>query len=469
MLPPHSLLRRALHHNLRVDFRSFVGMAFHTVNPGTEYLPNWHIDLIADYLEALRRCEMTRLIINMPPRMMKSLCVTVAWPAFLLGHDPAARVLAASYSQYLALKHAQDTRLIVGSPWFSRIFPEFCIAPGGNEKHKFLTTRNGFRFATSTGGAATGEGGDFLIVDDPISPLQAHSSLYREQALRWFDQTFSTRLNDKKRGRIVVVMQRLHADDLSGHLLARGGWEHLCLPARAESRQRFFILGRLYERQAGSLLHEAREGAAEMARAECELGSFGFAAQYQQRPLAQEGGMIEARWLARYASLPAREEMRIVQSWDTAIKSGGGNDASACLTFGVADDGYYLLDALTLREEYPALRRSLLSQAEQWMPEAILIEDKASGQSLLQDLRASTNLPFIAYLPKQDKRTRLAAVSPLVEAGRLRLPIHAAWLSAFEQELLAFPLAPHDDMVDALSQFLDWARQRQTGPRMRVL
>lgn len=462
-------LRPLLNHTVRMDLRAFIAMAFHTVNPGTEYLPNWHIDLIADHLEAVRRCEMTRLLINMPPRMMKSLCVTVAWPAFLLGHDPAVRILTASYSRYLALKHAQDTRLIVGSPWFSNAFPRFRIAPGHNEKHKFLTTRNGFRFATSTGGSATGEGGDFLIVDDPLNPLQAQSPHSREQAQRWFDQTFSTRLNDKKSGRIVVVMQRLHADDLSGHLLERGGWEHLCLPARADTAQRFFIMGRYYERKAGSLLHDAREGPAEMARAERELGSFGFAAQYQQRPLQKSGGMIEGRWLARYTEAPPREDMRVIQSWDTAIKSGGGHDASACLTFGVTQDGYWLLEAMTLREEYPSLRRAVLAQAERWKPEAILIEDKASGQSLLQDLRASTPLPLLAFLPRQDKRTRLASISPLIEAGKVRLPASAAWLSAFEQELLAFPHAPHDDQVDALSQFLDWARRLDAGPRMRVL
>jgi predicted phage terminase large subunit-like protein len=461
--------RRAFDALLRHDLSAFIARTFHTVNPGTPYLPNWHIRLIADYLEATRRSEITRLLINMPPRMMKSLCVTVAWPAFLLGHDPAARILAASYSQYLALKHAQDTRLVVGSPWFARAFPAFRIAPGQNEKHKFLTTRNGFRFATSTGGAATGEGGDFLIVDDPLSPLQAASATHREQALRWFDQTFSTRLNDKKRGRIVVVMQRLHAEDLSGHLLERGGWEHLCLPAQAERPQRFFINGHFYERGAGDLLHPSREGPDELARAARELGSFGYAAQYQQTPMAEQGGMIEPGWLRRYREPPDAEGTRIVQSWDTAIKSGAGHDASACLTFGERDGMFYLLEAFTLRAEFPALRRAVLAQAEKWQPEAILIEDKASGQSLLQDLRSTTSLPVIGLLPKGDKRTRLAACSPLIEAGRLHLPHHAAWLEAFERELFAFPHAPHDDQVDALSQFLQWRRGSASIPRLRFL
>lgn len=466
---PTQPTRDAFQSLLRYDFSAFIGRAFHTVNPGTSYLPNWHINLIADYLEATRRSEITRLLINMPPRMMKSLCVTVAWPAFLLGHDPAARILAASYSQYLALKHAQDTRLLVNSPWYARSFPAFHIAPGQNEKHKFLTTQNGFRFATSTGGAATGEGGDFLIVDDPLSPLQASSDHHREQALRWFDQTFSTRLNNKKHGRIVVVMQRLHGEDLSGHLLERGGWEHLCLPAEAERAQHFFINGHHYTRGMGDLLHTVREGPEELARAARDLGSFAYAAQYQQSPLVEKGGMIEPDWIIRYRPPLDLEEMRIVQSWDTAIKSGPGNDPSACLTLGEKDGVFYLLEAFTLRAEFPALRRALLTKAEAWKPEAILIEDKASGQSLLQEIRNGTTLPVIGLQPKGDKCTRLAACSPLIEAGRLHLPKHAPWLEHFERELFAFPHAPHDDQVDALSQFLQWRAWKSTTPRLRPL
>jgi predicted phage terminase large subunit-like protein len=454
---------------LRQDFSAFIAQSFHTVNPGTIYLSNWHIDLIADYLEATRRSEITRLIINMPPRAMKSLCVSVAWPAFLLGQDPSVRILAASYSQYLALKHAQDTRLVVSSPWFGRSFPAFHIQRGSNEKHKFVTSRNGFRFATSTGGSATGEGGDYLIVDDPLNPLQAASRSSREQAAQWFDQTFSTRLNDKKRGRIVVVMQRLHTDDLSGHLLARGGWEHLCLSARSEARQFFYINGHHYCREAETLLHPEREGPKEMARAQRDLGSGGFMAQYQQQPLAERGGMLERRWFGRYTCAPAREAMRIMQSWDTAIKAGANHDASACLTFGETEERIYLLDVLTIRTEFPALRRAVIAQAERWRPDGILVEDKASGQSLLQDLQKSSTLPVIACMPRHDKVTRMAACSPLIESGRLALPEAAPWLNALEQEILSFPQGTHDDQADALSQYLQWFLRASAPPRVRIL
>ena len=454
---------------LRENLPSFIARSFETVNPGACFLPNWHIDLIAEYLEAVRRSEITRLIINMPPRALKSVCVSVAWPAWLLGHDPSSRIMCASYSQALAIRHALDTRLILADPWFERLFSGTRIAEGENEKKKLVTTRRGFRFATSVGGTATGEGGDVLIVDDPLNPVQAASKTQRERANLWFDQTFSTRLNDKKRGRIVVVMQRLHAEDLSGHLIEQGGWERLMLPAVAE-RDTVIDFGGVHQvRKAGEPLHPSREGAVELERARAQLGSYGFAAQYQQTPLAAEGAMIRAPWLARYRQTP-ESFARVTQSWDTAIKAASTNDASVCVTLGEHEGVHYLLDVLSLRAEYPELKRSVVAQAARWRPEAVLMEDKASGQSLLQDLRRETSLPLIARMPKQDKLTRVAACSAMIEAGKLALPHHAPWLATFEEELLAFPNAAHDDQVDALSQYLLWVRERSgAGASLRSL
>ncbi len=463
-----SRLLAARNHSLRTRFPSFIARCFETVNPGTEYLSNWHIDLIAEYLEATRRSEITRLIINMPPRSLKSVCVSVAWPAFLLGHDPAMRIMCASYAAGLALRHSLDTRLIMEEPWYRMAFPRTRIVPGENQKHKFVTTERGFRFATSVGGTATGEGGDVLVVDDPLSPMQAASRIRRESANRWFDQTFATRLNNKRDGRIVLVMQRLHADDLTGHLLAKGGWEQLLLPAIAESRT-IIDFGDVHAiREPGDILHPGREGRELLERARRELGSFAFAAQYQQQPLPEGGGMVEPHWIGRYDA-PFSGEGAITQSWDTAIKAGEAHDASACLTFCEQEGRHYLLDALTLKAEYPALKRAVLVQAERWQPECILMEDKASGQSLLQDLRRESALPLVAVMPRRDKVTRFAAVTALIEAGRLVLPRQAAWLAAFEAELFAFPNAPHDDMVDALSQYLGRVRGRGAGIGIRVL
>lgn len=288
------------HALLRTDFRLFLAKSFAHTNPATRYLPNWHIDLIGEYLAAAQCAEITRLIINMPPRMCKSLTVSVAWPAWLLGHNPATRIMAASYSQSLSVKHALDCRHILQSEWYQQVFADTRIAADQNEKHKCVTTQRGQRFATSVLGTATGEGGDVLIVDDPLNPVQAASRQARESANNWFDQTFSTRLDDKNRGVIVLVMQRLHADDLSGHLLEKGGWEHLCLPAIAPTNA-VYDFGRVKRtRKQGELLHNAREDAQGMERAKRALGSHAFAAQYQQNPHLEEGGMIKLAWFERF-------------------------------------------------------------------------------------------------------------------------------------------------------------------------
>jgi len=454
------------------DFPTFIARSFGVVDPSARYEHNWHIDLIAEYLEAVRQQKVKRLIINMPPRALKSVCVSVAWPAWLLGHRPSTRIMTASYSAGLSVKHALDTRHILNEGWYQRLFPELVIAAGQNEKHKLVTTQHGFRLATSVGGTATGEGGDILIVDDPLHPLQAISSTERTHANNWFDQTFSTRLNNKKEGGIVVVMQRLHPEDLSGHLLAKGGWEHLCLPAKTESSSYFNATDTLYHRPAG-LLHNAREDEQQLADMKITLGSFGFAAQYQQEPMSQEGGMVKMDWFVRYdMTLPDMQLTSfesIIQSWDTAIKTGEANDATVCITMGVKGGVHYVLDVVKDKLEYPSLKRLFYRLAERFSPDAILIEDKASGQSLLQDIKRESSLAVIGQMPKQSKLMRFAAVTPMMEAERVALPKYAHWLSSFEEELIQFPHVKHDDQVDALTQYLGWVKEKeyQAAPSMR--
>lgn len=443
----------------RTDLRYFIARSLLACDPGARFLPNWHIDVIADHLEAAARGDITRLIINMPPRALKSQCVSIAWPAWLLGHDPSARIMAASYSAALSIRHSLDCRQVVTSDWYKRIFPRTILTHDQNEKHKFMTTKRGFRFATSVGGTATGEGANYLIIDDPMNPAQAMSTLQREHVKRWYDHTFSTRLNDKKRGVIVLVMQRLHMDDLTAHLLAKGGFTQLSLPAIATEQQIFHSASGTKIRKPGELLHPAREDASLIARAKIELGAQAFSAQYQQQPLADEGSMISRAWFARHDVVP--QNLRIVQSWDTAIKAASHNDASVCLTFAEGEGVSYLLDAYVARLEYPELKRAATRMAELYKPHAILIEDKASGQQLLQDLKRETSLPIIASSSAQNKITRFAAVSAMIEAGRLSLPKNAPWLAAFEQEVLQFPHAKHDDQVDALTQYLDFLRKSQ--------
>lgn len=282
------------------DFTSFLRMVVATVSPGTRYQHNWHIEAIAAHLEACTKGDIRRLIINMPPRMLKSITVSVAWPAWLMGHDPKTRIMVASYAQSLSVKHSLDCRLVMQSAWYKSVFPQTELTHDQNEKDKFVTTKRGHRIATSVGGAATGEGGNILIVDDPLNPLQAQQRSMREAANQWFDHTFATRLDDKKRGAIVVVMQRLHADDVSGYLLKKKGWELLSLPAIAPEDMQIRCGNFSKHRKAGEVLHEAREDAAMLEEMKRDLGSANFNAQYQQAPLGEDEGMVKLSWFARF-------------------------------------------------------------------------------------------------------------------------------------------------------------------------
>lgn len=448
---------------LQHSFDAFLHYAFLSLNQGSVFLSNWHINAICEHLAAIEAGQIKRLIINMPPRYLKSLTVSVAWPAWLLGQSPARRIIVASYAEKLSLKHSLDTRHLIAQAWYQRAYPELEIMLGQNEKHKFVTTQQGFRLAASVGGTLTGEGGDILIVDDPINPLNAESEATREKANRWFEHTFSSRLNNKKSGAIIVVMQRLHADDLTGYLMKKGGWHVLDLEAIATNTQ--WLAGHI--RHRGHALHPAREDLQQLEKTKHEMGSHVFSAQYQQRPRPQEGAMLRRHWLRYDDPLPLADG-QIVQSWDTAIKAGKDNDPSVCITAQIVDGECYVLEVLRQRLEYHELRREVLRTAEKWNPHAILVEDKASGQSLLQDLKQASGLPLIPILPKQDKLTRFAAITPLIEAGRFVLPKQAHWLADFENELLAFPSVKHDDQVDALSQLLGWWQQRNHSKEMTV-
>lgn len=445
---------------LRTRLAAFTRKTFTTVDPGAAYQHNWHIDLIAEYLEACTRGEIKRLIINMPPRYMKSISVSVAWPAWLLGRNPSEQIMAASYADNLSIKLSTDCRLVLQSSWYRDIFPGTVITGDQNEKRKFVTTQRGHRIATTVGSSIIGEGGNILIVDDPVNAMQALSETERERANLWFDQAYSTRLNDKKNGVMVLVMQRLHQNDLTGHLLEKGGWEHLVIPKVAEKRT-IIDFGRVKRvLEPGDVLHPARQSAEDIEREKQAMGSYAFAAQCQQRPTPAEGGIFKREWfLERYDT--RREVYRsITQSWDTAHKASEINDPSVCTTWGETESGYHLLHVLVQRMEYPELKRVAINHAEAWAVDALLIEDKASGQSLIQDLRRESKLPVIAIQPQGDKVTRASVVSPTVEAGKVILPKQAQWLSDFEDEIFSFPNAAHDDQVDSVSQFLAWAKNK---------
>jgi predicted phage terminase large subunit-like protein len=449
---------------LRADFHAFLHMTFLTVSPGDDFQDNWHLGVVAHQLERIRTGERNRLIINVPPRSLKSIAVSVAWVAWRLGHDPALRFVCCSYSAELALKHARDCRAVMQSDWYRRAFPNTVLSKERNAEHDFQTTARGGRFSTSVGGTLTGRGGDHIIVDDPIKPEDAASESARKAAIQWFGSTLLSRLNDKAAGSIVLVMQRLHEDDLAGHLLEAGGWEHLCLPAIAETDEEIPIGdGALVHRRVGDLLHESREGREVLDALRASMGSAAFSAQYQQAPIPAGGALVQLHWLGRYDRPPERGPRdRIVLSCDCASKDGVLNDYSVCITALVQKTKVYLLDVTRERLNFPDLVKLVTRLANRHdHPKVLLVEDAASGTQLIQYLRREQprGVPLpIAQRPDGDKVTRMSRASARIEAGELLLPNEAPWLADFERELLGFPNARHDDQVDALSQLLNWSQ-----------
>ena len=307
---------------LRRDFTWFAARCFEELNPQTNLAMNWHLEIIAAKLVEVRRGKIRRLIINLPPRHLKSLMASVAFPAWCLGHDPSVQILCVSYAQDLADKLARDCRSIMMSPWYRRIF-RTCLAPHRQAVEEFITARQGYRLATSTGGMLTGRGADIILIDDPLKPDEALSDAQRKTANDWFSHTLYSRLNDKRSGAIVIIMQRLHEDDLVGHVLAQEPWEVVRFPAIAEVDEVHRIETiwgpRCFRRRQGEALHPEREPLDTLDRIRRSLGEYNFAGQYQQSPAPLGGGLVKAEWFKRYRENDRPERFdRIVQSWDTA-------------------------------------------------------------------------------------------------------------------------------------------------------
>jgi predicted phage terminase large subunit-like protein len=451
----------------------FIRAAWHVIEPGTVYADNWHIAAIAAHLTAVTNGEIRDLIINMPPRFMKSTIVSVMWPVWTWTFKPSMRWLTGSYAMPLSIRDALKSRRLIRSSWFqSRYASVFRLTGDQNQKSRYENDKSGYRLATSTGASTTGEGGDALILDDPHNVRQAESDVQRQSTLDWIDTTWSTRRNDPKRSARVVVMQRLHEEDATGHLLVQGGWEHLCLPQEYEPMVQVSGIGWSDPRtQEGELLWPERFGPVEVAAAKRELGSYGYAGQHQQSPQPKGGGTFKREWWGRYREVPM-SITRVALFVDSAFKEGVENDYSVCAAWGTDGMGtYYVLDVWRDKLSYPKLMQALHDQYAKhrhWAVRvgslALVIEDKASGQSAIQTLSLPLPtmtgvlpaLPVLAWdAPSgMSKQARAEGVTPTIEAGRVLLPLSAEWVEDFLVEHEKFPAGAHDDQVDTTSMAL---------------
>ena len=447
----------------------FIRQAWRIIEPKTIYFPNWHIELLCEYLEAVCAGEIKRLLVNMPPRYMKSSIISVLWPCWWWTHEPASRWIFASYADTLASFHSLQRRRIIENPWYARNWPHAAdMVSDQNVKTFFQNRMLGHMIATTMKGAGTGLGGNFIVIDDPHKTKEAEGSAEILSAVESFKTTFATRHDDKKRGATVIVMQRVNQQDLSGYVLEQGGWTHLKLEAECEQRTviTFPRSGKQIVREEGDLLWPKREGPDEIAEHK-KRGSYYFASQFQQRPVPLGGGIIKRAWWKRYPVDPMKLEpltrfSLIVQSWDTAAKTNDWNDYSVCTTWGVTPaNQYYLLHRWRQRVEYPDLKRAMRDLAATWKPGSILIEDSSAGQSVVQDLKREHGLPIVAIPVHHDKVANAVAASGMIEAGNVLLPERAEWnIEEYVDLMSRFPNdAYHDDDVDSTTMFINYMRE----------
>tara|TARA_R110000737_G_scaffold60891_1_gene87812 strand:+ start:456 stop:2009 length:1554 start_codon:yes stop_codon:yes gene_type:complete len=446
----------------------FIHQCWPTIEPGRKFHDNWHIQSICEHLEAVVMGDLRRLIINIPPRHMKSLTCDVAFPTWAWIHKPELQFLFASYAGALSTRDSVKCRRLINSPWYQKNWGDkFQLTGDQNQKQRFENTKNGHRISTSVGGALTGEGGDIIVIDDPHNVKEAESENIRLSTLEWWDTAVQSRLNDPTTGAFVVIMQRVHQTDLTGHILANqqaeDPWTHLCVPAEYEEKHPtpFFtalptatdqVDPRITE---GELLWPQRFTEKALGTLKTALGTYASAGQLQQRPSPKGGGILKSDWWRKWEADTIPEFIYVLQSWDTAFSERSTASYSACTTWGVFNYGsrYHIMLIHRFRDRiaYPELRRTVRELYEEWSPDAVLIEKKASGQSIIQELQQA--IPILAYSPDRDKVARAHAASPLLEGGIVWHP-DRKWANEVIEHCAMFPAGDGADIVDTVTQAL---------------
>ena len=489
----HATLEQVESVLLSKSFSEYVKSAWPIIEPGTPYIPNWHIDAIGEHLEAVSKGQILRLLINMPPRHMKSSLVSVIWPTWQWTWRPETKWMFTSYALSLSIRDSVACRRLIESPWFkSRWAHRFKLTSDQNQKGRFDNDAHGYRLATSVGGAATGEGGDIIVFDDPHNVNEAESEAVREGVITWWDHSMSTRLNNPKTGAFVGVMQRVNEGDLSGHVLAQGGWEHLCLPAEYDRRDMIQVPSGYVKRQTsigwsdprtvkGELLWPSRYGPVEIADLKKRLGSYGTSGQLQQLPSPAEGGLIKRTWWKRYTETPKGLD-KLLFAWDCTFKGADTSDYVVGQAWGLLGAYCYLLDQTRGQWDITETIRQIRALREKWAKQGltktpdiprILIEDKANGPAIISVLRHEVP-GVIAWPPKgrrlDSKEARVQAVAPLIEAGQVWLPEGQAFTEQLVDEAAAFPNGSYDDAIDCAAHALGsmmpgaWSPQKAMEP-----
>ena len=457
------------------SFYEFSLDAFKTLHNGQELIPNWHIKLICDRLQVEAERIVSggergkHLLINVPPRTLKSELVNVFFSVYCWILKDSIQFISSSYSASLSIVLSTQSRRLIESDWFIEHFPDIKLSKDENTKSRFTTTNGGLRYSTSTGGTVTGMGGDVIVIDDPQNPQLARSEVERENANRFFNETLRSRLNNPDKGIFIVIMQRLHENDMTGMLLEKEphNWEHICLPAELSDNVKPIELQELY---IDGLLFPQRLSKTVLDGFRIGLGSYGYSGQYSQLPSPSEGGIFKGAWFNTIKELPNNLKLDQLK-WDfyldTAYTNKQENDATAMLCAAFHNNELYIREVRAVRMEFPELIKEIqnFTIVNGYSNRSrIYVEPKASGKSIVQMLKRSTGLNIMEDKPPtQDKISRASSISAFVESGRVSM-LDGRYIDNFLNELKAFPNGSHDDMVDVLIMAID----RNTNRRKKV-
>ncbi len=437
------------------DLRQFIKQFWSVVEPAYEYMPNWHIDAICDHLKAVRDSEIQQLIINISPRCMKSLTCAVFFPAWVWATDPTAKYVYSSYAQTLSTRDSMKMRRLVKDTTYQSRWP-ISFEQDENNKTKYQNQHTGYRIATSVGGMNTGEGGDYIFADDPHNVIEGESDAKREGAILWWDESMSSRLNDPKTGRRVVIMQRVHEVDLTGHLLEGGGWDHLCLPMEFNPKKKCFVETtgftdpRTKDRE---LMWPDRIGDKELRRLETNMGPYAFVGQYNQDPIPRKGATLDVD-LIELRVQPSAKIKKIVRAWDKAATQDGGARTAGVKLALLVNKRVCILDVK--KGQWAAARRNkIMKQTAQLDGKKVHIWIEQEGGSGGKESAENSVKELVGYrayaeAPKGDKEMRSEPFSIQIAAHNVECII-ADWTEEYLDECRKFPVGKYKDQVDATS------------------
>lgn len=476
MRPPPLSPQQILLAGARHDFGTFLELTFALLNPGVVLAKGWYVSAMVQALTEIADGSNRRLQITVPPRHLKSITTTVAFTAWMLGRNPALRIICASYGQDLASELSRDFRKVIQSSLYRAIFPETASSIARDTDNQVRTIQGGGRLAVGVGGGVTGFGADLIIIDDLMKAADASFPEARAKAQRYVDETLFTRMNNKASGAVVSIAQRLHEDDVPAHLANKGDYKLLDLPAIAIRDEIIRLAhGKTHMRRIGDVLNPERESKEVLDQIRRDLGPRVFETQYQQNPVPVDGDVI--RWdriqfhdddLSDYRTPEGRRKLsRLVISWDCADSEAPTADYSVGTVWGYDGTCWKLLDVIRIRLAFADLLARVRSERKRWNADLIIVEKASIGPAILDNLSRdhrcigerehyAPNCGRQAISPRLGKAERFAAASEPLYSGAARLPREAPWLEDLQREMMAFPNARHDDQVDSLSQFLNW-------------